>query len=162
MQVTRANTREFNVNALPDGSKVILDSNNDKVIALNATAGAAWDACEGTTTLTEVTARMRQTLGSAVSEAMAEEAVLRLQAQDLVVTSDGPVGASRRQVLATLGAIAVPLVVSMTLSEQKAYAERAGSGEVDERHHHQHDHRDDHLSYDHPVGGRGDGNGSHS
>ena len=162
MQVTRANTKEYNVNALPDGSKVILDSNNDKVIALNATAGAAWDACEGTTTLTEVTARMRQTLSPAVSEELAEEAVLRLQAQNLVVTSDGPVGASRRQVLATLGAIAVPLVVSMTMSDQRAYAMNAGSGQVEERHHHQHDHRDDHLSYDHPAGGRGENNGPHS
>ncbi|MGA8041789.1 MAG: PqqD family protein [Terracidiphilus sp.] len=162
MQVTQANRSEFIVNALPDGSKVILDSNNDKVIALNATAGAAWDACEGTTTLTEVTARMRQTLGPAVSEAMAEEAVLRLEAQNLVLTSDGPVGASRRQVLATLGAIAVPLVVSMTMSDQRAYAMNAGSGQVEERHHHQHDHGDDHISYDHPAGGRGEDKRSHN
>ena len=122
MQVERTNTGDLVVNALPDGSKVIVDSRNDKVFALNATAGAAWDACSSTTTLSEVTANMQRTLNTGVSEDLAEQAILSLQAQNLVTASGASAGTSRRQVLATLGAIALPLVVSMTMSDQKAYA----------------------------------------
>ncbi len=122
MQVERTNTGDLVVNALPDGSKVIVDSRNDKVFALNATAGAAWDACSSTTTLSEVTANMKRTLNTGVTEDLAEQAILSLQAQNLVTASGASAGTSRRQVLATLGAIALPLVVSMTMSDQKAYA----------------------------------------
>lgn len=116
------------VNALPDGSRVIIDSKSDRVYALNATAGAAWDACRDAKTLAEVTASMRKSLSPAVSEEMAEEAIRSLQEQNLVIASSSTLGPSRRQVLATLGVIALPLVVSMTLGEQKAYAHDAGSG----------------------------------
>ena len=128
MQVERTNAGDLVVNALPDGSKVIVDSRNDKVFALNATAGAAWDACSSTTTLSEVTANMQRTLNTGVSEDLAEQAILSLQAQNLVTASGASAGTSRRQVLATLGAIALPLVVSMTMSDQKAYAGSAMSG----------------------------------
>ncbi len=127
MQVERTNTGDLVVNALPDGSKVIVDSRNDKVFALNATAGAAWDACSSTTTLSEVTANMKRTLNTGVTEDLAEQAILSLQEQNLVIASGASAGTSRRQVLATLGAIALPLVVSMTMSDQKAYAGGATS-----------------------------------
>ena len=119
---------DVTVNALPDGSRVIIDSKNDRVFALNATAGAAWDACGSTATLAEVTASMRKSLNPAVTESMAEEAILSLQEQNLVIASNA--GTSRRQMLATLGAIALPLVVSMTMSDQKAYAMNSGSQPV--------------------------------
>lgn len=128
MRVERRSTDELLVNALPDGSRVIIDSKYDRVFALNATAGAAWDACGSTTTLAEITESMREGLGPAVTEELAEQAILNLQEQNLVTTSQTPAGPSRRQVLASLGAIALPLVVSMTLAEQKAYANSAGSG----------------------------------
>ena len=131
MKVERTNA-EIVENALPDGSRVIIDSRNDRVYALNATAGAAWDACVGPVTLTEVTERMRRSLNPAVTEDLAEQAVASLQEQNLVIASNASAGTSRRQVLASLGAIALPLVVSMTLSDQKAYAKRAGSGHQDD------------------------------
>ncbi len=127
MQVERANRSDLVVNALPDGSKVIVDAKSDKVFALNATAGAAWDACSGATTLTEVTASMRQTLKADVTEDLAEQAIMSLQEQNLVIAAGASAGTSRRQVLATLGAIALPLVVSMTMWDQKAYAGGANS-----------------------------------
>lgn len=114
-------------NALPDGSRVIIYSNHDRVFALNATAGAAWDACESPATLAQITESMRKSLSPSVTEDLAEQAVMSLQEQNLVIASSA--GTSRRQMLASLGAIALPLVVSMTLSDQKAYAKRAGSGQ---------------------------------
>jgi hypothetical protein len=47
----------------------------------------------------------------------------------LVKTSGLLRNANRRQVLAGLGAVALPLVVSITMSEQRAFAAVANSGE---------------------------------
>ncbi len=114
------------VNGLPDGSKVIVDSESEKVFALNTTAGAAWDACASQTTLSGVAEEMRRT-NPAVNDEIAEQAVLQLQEKELVKTSGFLHNASRRQVLAGLTAVALPLVVSMTMTEQKAFADRANS-----------------------------------
>lgn len=151
MHVERANRGDLVVSALPDGSKVIVDSRNDKVFGLNATAGAAWDACSSTTTLSEVTANMKRTLHTAVSEDIAEQAILTLQEQNLVIASGASEGTSRRQVLATLGAIALPLVVSMTMSDQKAFALDAGSQSAGDGHGHDgHDWHDRHDGHEQP------------
>jgi hypothetical protein len=147
MHVERANRSDLVVNALPDGSKVIVDSGNDKVFALNATAGAAWDACGSTATLSEVTANMKRTLQAGVSEDLAEQAILSLQEHNLVIASGASAGTSRRQVLATLGAIALPLVVSMTMSDQKAYAHDAGSQSAGHDHD-RHEWHDRHNGHD--------------
>lgn len=128
MQIERNNAGDLAVNELPDGSRVIVDSKNEKVFALNATAGAAWDACSGPTTLSGVTEQMRRSLEPGITDEIAEEAVLRLQEQNLVTASGFAPKTTRRQVLATMGAVALPLVVSMTLADQKAYADRARSG----------------------------------
>lgn len=127
MQIERTNSNNLVVNGLPDGSRVIVDSANEKVYALNAMAGAAWEACNAPTTLSKVTESMRQTLNSDVSEDIAEQAILRLQEQNLVKASGSSAGTSRRTVLAALGAVALPLVVSMTLADQRAYAQSARS-----------------------------------
>ena len=60
MQIERNNANELLVNGLPDGSKVIVDAANERVYALNATAGAAWDACQRPTTVSDVAEEMRQ------------------------------------------------------------------------------------------------------
>lgn len=128
MQIERRDTNDLLVNGLPDGSKVIVDSRNEKVFALNPTAGAAWDACNSETTLDQVAAEMRRN-NPAVSDEVAEQAVLQLQEKELVKTSGLLRNASRRQVLAGLGAVALPLVVSMTMTEQRAFAQVANSGQ---------------------------------
>jgi hypothetical protein len=126
MQVERNNLDALVVNKLPDGSTVIVDAKNETVFALNATAGAAWEACSDPTTLSGVTERMQHSLDPAITQELAEEAILRLQEQNLVKTSGSQ--PSRRKFIASLGAAAaLPLVVSLPLAEQRAYALKARS-----------------------------------
>jgi|ERR1035438_9956020 hypothetical protein len=127
MQIERTN-KNLVVNGLPDGSKVIVDSKNEKVFALNATAGAAWDACSSQTTLSDVAADMRRN-NPAITDEVAEQAISQLKEKELVKTSGLLNNASRRQVLAGLTAVALPLVVSMTMTEQRAFAAVANSGQ---------------------------------
>lgn len=129
MQIERRDSKDLIVNGLPDGSKVIVDSKNEKVYALNATAGAAWDACSRQTTLSTIADDMRGACGPAVTDEVAEEAILQLNQKDLVKTTGLFKSASRRQVLAGLTAVALPVVVSMTMTEQKAFAQIANSGQ---------------------------------
>jgi hypothetical protein len=127
MQIER--TTDLNAlveNRLPDGSRVILDSTNGKTFALNVTAGAAWDACTSANTLSEVAEQMKCSIGDQVTVDIAEQAILQLEEQNLVKTSGG-FRRTRRSVLVGLGTVALPVVVGLTLAEQKAYARRAGS-----------------------------------
>lgn len=135
MQIERANSSDLVVNGLPDGSRVIVDSKSEKVFALNATAGAAWDACSTPTTLEKVAESMQRSLDPSITEELAEQAILKLQEQNLVAIStisNGSAKTTRRAVLATLSAVALPLVVSLTMGEQKAHAQAANSGNNDD------------------------------
>ena len=127
MRVERKNSDALVVNRLPDGSSVIVDPENERVLALNATAGAAWDACGGPTTLSNVTEEMQRSFGSEITEELAGEAILQLEAEKLVTTTGSFSRATRRNFLATLGAVAVPLVVSLTIADQRAHAVYATS-----------------------------------
>ena len=127
MQVERMNSDALVVNRLPDGSRVIVDPENERVLALNATAGAAWDACGGPTTLSRVAEDMQRSFGSGITEELAEEAILQLEEEKLVTTTGSFSKATRRNFLATLGAVAVPLVVSLTIADQRAHAVYATS-----------------------------------
>lgn len=129
MQIERRDTTDLLVNGLPDGSKVIVDSRSEKVFALNATAGAAWDACSSQTTVAKVAEDMRRTCDPTITNEVAEQAIAQLQEKELVKASGLLRNANRRQVLAGLGAVALPLVVSMTMTEQKAFAQVANSGQ---------------------------------
>src|SRR5271170_3487647 len=90
MQVERTNSDALVVNKLPDGSTVIVDAKNETVFALNATAGAAWDACDSSTTLAGVTESMQRSFDPEISEELAEEAILQLHGKNLVKTSGTP------------------------------------------------------------------------
>src|SRR5271170_5085921 len=102
MQVERTNLDALVVNQLPDGSRVIVDAENERVLALNATAGAAWDACSAPTTLSKVAGDMQRSFGAGIRGELAEEAILQLQDKNLVKTSGTPSQATRRTFLATL------------------------------------------------------------
>jgi hypothetical protein len=128
MQVERVNSHDFVVNSMPDGSRVIRNSNNEMVFALNATAAAAWDACSSATTIANVAAEMRRSFDPNVTDELAEACLLQLQQKNLVCISGQFPTATRRQVLAGLMAVALPLVVSLTVGEQKAHADQARSG----------------------------------
>jgi hypothetical protein len=127
MQIERKDSNDLVVNGLPDGSKVIVDAKNEMVYALNATAGAAWDACGSQNTLSAVAADMRRT-DPTITDQVAEQAILQLEDKKLVKTGFLH-NANRRQVLAGLTAVALPLVVSMTMTEQRAFAAVANSGQ---------------------------------
>jgi len=132
MRVERTNSNELLVDKLPDGSKVIVDPKNETVFALNATAGAAWDACSAPTTLSAVAEDMRRSFDTRVTEELALEAVQQLQEQKLVTTSGSFSTTTRRAFVAkfSAGAIALPLVVALTMAQQRAHAMNAGSGSV--------------------------------
>ena len=122
MHIERTNSNALVVNKLPDGSTIIVDGTNEAVFALNATAGAAWDACSGPTTLAGVTASMQQSYDAGITEELAEEAILRLHDKKLVQASGLPAQRSRRQFITTMSSIALPLVVSLSIAEQRAHA----------------------------------------
>ncbi len=128
MLITRKNTDELIENKLPDGSRLLVDSKNERVVALNGIAGAAWDACGAPTTLASAAEEMRRSLGTEVSDQVVEEAIAQLQEKDLVSAAVAlPTASSRRAFIAKLGVAAVPLVVAMTMREQRAYAGTTGS-----------------------------------
>jgi hypothetical protein len=97
--------------------------------ALNATAAAAWDACSSATTIAGVAEEMRRSFDPNVSNELAEACILQLQKKHLVCISGQAPKATRRQVLAGLSAVALPLVVSLTVGEQKAHADQARSND---------------------------------
>ena len=127
MLVERINSSKLVMNAMPDGSRIIRNSENETVFALNATAAAAWDACASANTITAVAEEMRRSFDSHVTDDLAEASLLELQDKKLVSISGTGFKATRREVLAGLGAVALPLVVSLTIGEQKAHAQHAGS-----------------------------------
>ena len=128
MQIQRAEAKTLVESKLPDGSRVLLDPRSEKVFALNAMAGAAWDACSSPISLSQMAEAMQRTLDCAVGEELAEEAVLQLRAQNLVIVSGSNPATSRRSFMTKMAAsAALPLVAAMTMTEQRAYAQYARS-----------------------------------
>jgi len=127
MQIRRLQSSALAENKLPDGSRVIVDSSNETVFALNATSGAAWDACSHPTTLAKLTEEMQRSLDPSVTQELAAEAIRQLEDQKLVATSAQLPQATRRQFIGTLSLVALPLIVSLPLAEQRAYAGSAKS-----------------------------------
>jgi len=127
MQIERTRLNALVENQFPDGSKLIVDAGNEKAYALNGTAGAAWDACSSSTTLSGVSEGMRRAFDPAVTEDVAEAAILQLEEQNLVATSGASGLRTRRELIASLAAVAAPIVVSMTLAEQRGHAVLAAS-----------------------------------
>jgi hypothetical protein len=127
MRVERTNSEALAVNKLPDGSYVIVDQVSDTVFALNAAAGAAWDACNHVTTLTLVTEEMKRSFDVRATEELAHEALAQLEAQNLVKMTPSVPLSSRRSFIGQLGAAAVPIVIAMSATEQRAHAQTARS-----------------------------------
>ena len=127
MKVERVNCGNLAINTMPDGSRIIRNSDDNTVLALNPTAAAAWEACAEANTVAGVAETMRRSLNPAVTDELAEASLLELQEKNLVSISGSGFKATRRQILAGLGAVALPLVVSLTVGEQKAHAEHASS-----------------------------------
>jgi len=128
MQIERLNNGALSESRLPDGSRILVDAGNQKVIALNATAGAAWEACSTPTTLEHMTAEMQRTVNPDVSEDWTSDAVRQLEEHNLVRTSGSEAISSRRSFLGKMGvAAALPVVAALTMNEQRAYAKTSSS-----------------------------------
>jgi hypothetical protein len=127
VHVQRVDSSNFSVNPMPDGSRIIRNEDNATVLALNATAAAAWDACSTATTVSAVAEAMRRSFDPNVTDELAEASLQELHDKKLVNISGTGFKATRRQVLAGLSAVALPLVVSLTVGEQKAHAQKARS-----------------------------------
>jgi len=128
MEVERVPLAGLVESKLPDGSRILVDEQNETIVAMNATAGAAWEACSDPTTLSGVTETMRQSLDPGVETELAEEAIRQLREKNLVKTSGFAPQSTRRAFLGKLSAAAaLPLVVSLTMTEQRAYAVQAVS-----------------------------------
>jgi hypothetical protein len=131
MKIQCSREESLLVNKLPDGSQVIVNPSNETMYALNATAGAAFDACRAcqqATTLPEVAETMQRSLNVTVTEELAEMAVRQLHENKLVSAPEVQAKPTRRQIIGSLGAAAaLPLVVSLTLADQKAYAQQSSS-----------------------------------
>jgi hypothetical protein len=123
MQIEWVRAEALKEDRLPDGSRILVDTSNEKVFALNATAGAAWDACSVPATLKQITIEMQRTLTGDVSEDLAADAVRQLEEQNLVRASGQGTMSTRRAFLGNMGAVAAsPVVAALTLTEQRAYA----------------------------------------
>lgn len=127
MHIERVNSSNLSVNSMPDGSRIIRNEEDATVLALNPTAAAAWDACSTASTVSAVAQEMRRSFDPNVTDELAEASLLELHDKKLVSVSGSEFKATRRQVLAGLSAVALPLVVSLTIGEQKAHAESAKS-----------------------------------
>jgi hypothetical protein len=134
LEVRQIRPNSFVTEKLPDGSTAVLDTATTTVHSLNLSAAAAFEACRETKTVPQLMQSMGEILGAPVTEEVALAAVSELDMAGLVSCSEPvPEGdrASRRSLLRSMGtaaAVAVPVVLSLTSAEQRAYAINAGSG----------------------------------
>ncbi len=128
--IEQTSPKSWIIEELPDGSSAVLDRATNTVYALDSSAAAALDACQKPVTVSVLTAAMRRRLGKPVTEEIALEAVAELKRTGLVTLSaEIPEleNASRRTLLKAAG-IAVPVILSLTAADQRAFAAGAGSG----------------------------------
>ncbi len=101
---------------------------------MNAVAGVAWDACRESTTLSAIAEQLQGTLDPQVAGELARAAIAELEDKKLVRSSGGAQPITRRRVVGSLGAtLALPLVASLTMADQKAYAGNASSSQLGHR-----------------------------
>ena len=129
---SQADAQYLAVEKLADGSTAIVDQRSKTVHSLNASAAIVWDACAQGATLPQIMAALEQRVGQPVDQEVALDAIAQLQGANLI-SSELPAGMldqNRRSMLkaiGTFGAMALPVVLSLTASEQKAFAQGAGS-----------------------------------
>jgi hypothetical protein len=124
----RVQSERWLVERLPDGSAAVFDVETEAAHSLNAAAVAAWEYCDEPVRPDEV-ARALSEAGAPVDVHTARQTLERLTQIGLVeptVTADAGV-LPRRAVMRTLAA-GVPVILTLTASAQKAFAQGAGSG----------------------------------
>jgi hypothetical protein len=112
---------------LPD-ELMIFDPDRNKAFCLNQTAAFVWRHCDGRTTVSEMTALLREDTGKPVDGEVIEFALDLLAKDGLLASAVGlPAGkgVTRRALLQKMGtgaAVAVPLVTVLFVNPAKAHA----------------------------------------
>jgi hypothetical protein len=134
----RTRSDRFLIERLPDGSATIFDRQTEAVHSLNQTAALIWECCAEPATPADIAEVIERATGIADATAAVTEGLAQLTGAGLIsvvaakgVAADAPADRSRRTALLLVGATSVgfiaPLVVTMTLTEQRAFAQGAGS-----------------------------------
>ena len=132
----RPGSDRFLVEPLPDGSAAVFDSASESVHSLNQTAAVVWECCGEPVALTDIVEVVRRVTGLSEPRGVAEEALNQLERAGLVETRrmDDDPPPSRRTALRIRAvargssiAFLAPLVLTMTVGEQHAFAQQTGS-----------------------------------
>ena len=134
IRYTQVVPTEFAVEKLADGTTAVLDRRSMSVHSLNASATVVWEACKQGATLAQVRQALEIQSGKPVDDEIAISALSQLKSVNLITPNSpvpGPIiDSARRSALRRLAAaagIAVPLVLTLTASEQRALAFQANS-----------------------------------
>jgi Coenzyme PQQ synthesis protein D (PqqD) len=114
---------------LSDGSTAIVDGRSNSVHSLNPTATLVWEACAKGATFARIQAAVESQTGGPVDPEIVRHALTQLERVNLIESAGGfpveSVDLGRRSMLqhvGAAGAIAIPVVLTLTAAEQKAYA----------------------------------------
>lgn len=132
---SQVDVESLSIERLFDGSTAIVDNRVKSVHSLNASATLVWEACAQGATVTQIRKSIEDKLGSSVDAEVIHQALADLQRANLI-ESASPIAVEninlgRRSLLrraGTVGAFAVPVVLTLTAAEQRAYASVAISG----------------------------------
>jgi len=125
----QSGTESLTVEKLSDGSTAIVDKRSKSVHSLNPSATMVWEACVKGATFAEIHAAVEDRTGAPVDADAIRQALAQLRHVNLM---EGPstlpaesVDLGRRSLLkraSAVGAFAIPVVLTLTAAEQKAYA----------------------------------------
>jgi hypothetical protein len=115
-ELPRLRADDLVIHELPD-EVLIYDRVTDQAHCLNHTAALVWRACNGRRTPTEIARKLTTQVDAAVSEDLVVLALVSLQKLNLLErTSSSPFSRlSRRQIIRTLGTVAIALPVITTI-----------------------------------------------
>jgi hypothetical protein len=120
--------RNLRIEKLPDGSMAIYDLRSKSVHSLNRSAAALWEACACGATAPQ----LAKSLGTSATDEEVPVWIDQMRGLDLIVAKaampETVPQPGRRSMLTALGA-AVPVILTLTAAEQRAYAQGAGSGQ---------------------------------
>jgi hypothetical protein len=131
LRVEQADPGTLLIERLPDGSTAIFDRRTRTMHSLNASAAAAFEACRDHHTVDALAQAMGERLHAEVTPGVALAAIGELEKAGLAVCSGQEAAggrATRRGLLSTAAAVALPAILTLTAGEQKAFARDAGSG----------------------------------
>jgi PqqD family protein of HPr-rel-A system len=129
----QSGTESLSIERLPDGSTAIVDNRSKSVHSLNPSATLVWEACAEGAAFAEIHAAVEQQAGVAVDAELIRQALAQLQRVNLIESPSAlapsaamdNVDLGRRSLLkraGAAGAFALPVVLTLTAAEQKAYA----------------------------------------